>query len=101
MSYARKLHPCCRRTGTWTEEEIRHQPRAWIRSLTNIDALRSALNNFLEPLLRKENLRDHPGPEPERRHLSVTSSRRGSPAIPVKTSAPYRPPIWSPIRWTT
>ncbi|ETJ32024.1 tagatose-6-phosphate ketose/aldose isomerase, nonfunctional, partial [human gut metagenome] len=25
--------------------------------LTNIDALRSALNNFLEPLLRKENLR--------------------------------------------
>ncbi len=35
--------------------KIRHQPRAWIRSLTNIDALRSALNNFLEPLLRKEN----------------------------------------------
>lgn len=44
-------------TGTWTEEEIRHQPRAWLRSLANIDALRSALNNFLEPLLRKENLR--------------------------------------------
>ena len=38
-------------------KKIRHQPRAWIRSLTNIDALRSALNNFLEPLLRKENLR--------------------------------------------
>ena len=49
--------PAASATGTWTEEEIRHQPRAWIRSLTNIDALRSALNNFLEPLLRKENLR--------------------------------------------
>lgn len=48
--------PAAAATGTWTEE-IRHQPRAWIRSLTNIDALRSALNNFLEPLLRKENLR--------------------------------------------
>lgn len=92
--------PAAAATGTWTEEEIRHQPRAWIRSLTNIDALRSALNNFLEPLLRKENLRiilTGAGT----RHLSVTSSRRGSPAIPVKTSAPYRPPIWSLIRWTT
>ncbi len=49
--------PAAAASGTWTEEEIRHQPRAWIRSLTNIDALRSALNNFLEPLLRKENLR--------------------------------------------
>lgn len=49
--------PAAAATGTWTEEEIRQQPRAWIRSLTNIDALRSALNNFLEPLLRKENLR--------------------------------------------
>ena len=39
--------PAAAATGTWTEEEIRHQPRAWIRSLTNIDALRSALNNFL------------------------------------------------------
>lgn len=92
--------PAAAATGTWTEEEIRHQPRAWIRSLTNIDALRSALNNFLEPLLRKENLRIILT-EPEPRHLSVTSSRRGSPAIPVKTSAPYRPPIWSLIRWTT
>ena len=48
--------PAAAASGTWTEEEIRHQPRAWTRSLTNIDALRSALNNFLEPLLRKENL---------------------------------------------
>lgn len=92
--------PAAATTGTWTEEEIRHQPRAWIRSLTNIDALRTALNNFLEPLLRKENLRIIlTGPEP--RHLSVTSSRRGLPAIPAKTSAPYRPPIWSPIQWNT
>ncbi|EHR8838045.1 ketose-bisphosphate aldolase [Escherichia coli] len=49
--------PAAATTGTWTEEEIRQQPRAWLRSLTNIDALRSALNSFLEPLLRKENLR--------------------------------------------
>lgn len=92
--------PAAAATGTWTEEEIRHQPRAWIRSLTNIDALRSALNSFLEPLLRKENLQiilTGAGTSA----LSVTSSRRGSPAIPVKTSAPYRPPIWSPIQWTT
>ncbi len=47
-----KYTPAAAASGTWTEEEIRHQPRAWIRSLTNIDALRSALNNFLEPLLR-------------------------------------------------
>ena len=86
--------PAAAATGTWTEEEIRHQPRAWIRSLTNIDALRSALNNFLEPLLRKENLQII-------LTGAGTSSRRGSPAIPVKTSAPYRPPIWSPIQWTT
>lgn len=52
--------PAAAATGTWTEEEIRHQPRAWIRSLTNIDALRSALNNFLEPLLRKRESADHP-----------------------------------------
>ena len=92
--------PAAAATGTWTEEEIRHQPRAWIRSLTNIDALRSALNNFLEPLLRKENLR-----------VILTGAGTSAfigdiiapwlPAIPVKTSAPYRPPIWSPIRWTT
>ena len=92
--------PAAAATGTWTEEEIRHQPRAWIRSLTNIDALRSALNNFLEPLLHKENLR-----------IILTGAGTSafigdiiapcSPAIPVKTSAPYRPPIWSLIRWTT
>ncbi len=45
--------PAAAATGTWTEE-IRHQPRAWIRSLTNIDALRSALDNFLEPLFQKK-----------------------------------------------
>ncbi|WP_336218213.1 SIS domain-containing protein [Citrobacter amalonaticus] len=44
-------------TGTWTEEEIRQQPGSWIRSLRNIDMLRSALDNFLAPLLRKNDLR--------------------------------------------
>ena len=44
-------------TGTWTEEEIRQQPASWIRSLTNIDNIRSAIDSFLVPLLRKNDLR--------------------------------------------
>ncbi|MCI1032246.1 galactosamine 6-phosphate isomerase AgaS [Raoultella sp. BIGb0149] len=44
-------------TGTWTETEIRQQPTCWIRSLTNIDNLRSAIDDFLAPLLRKDDLR--------------------------------------------
>ena len=40
-------------TGTWTEEEIRQQPASWIRSLNNIDSLRSSIDSFLTPLLRK------------------------------------------------
>ena len=44
-------------TGTWTEEEIRQQPASWIRSLANIDNIRSAIDNFLAPLLRKNDLR--------------------------------------------
>ncbi|MEX0492368.1 SIS domain-containing protein [Raoultella terrigena] len=44
-------------TGTWTETEIRQQPACWIRSLTNIDNLRSAIDDFLAPLLRKDDLR--------------------------------------------
>lgn len=44
-------------TGTWTEEEIRQQPASWIRSLKNIDALRAAIDDFLTPLLRKDDLR--------------------------------------------
>ncbi|MBJ8392062.1 AgaS family sugar isomerase [Citrobacter cronae] len=44
-------------TGTWTEEEIRQQPASWIRSLANIDNIRSAINSFLAPLLRKNDLR--------------------------------------------
>lgn len=44
-------------TGTWTEEEIRQQPASWIRSLKNIDTLRAAINDFLTPLLRKDDLR--------------------------------------------
>jgi hypothetical protein len=44
-------------TGTWTEEEIRQQPACWIRSLNNIDSLRSSIDSFLTPLLRKNDLR--------------------------------------------
>ena len=44
-------------TGTWTEEEIRQQPASWIRSLNNIDNLRTSIDNFLTPLLRKRELR--------------------------------------------
>ncbi|GLR08129.1 aldose isomerase [Mixta theicola] len=44
-------------TGTWTEEEIRQQPASWIRSLTNIDRCRPAIDAFLTPLLRKNDLR--------------------------------------------
>ncbi|MEG5551302.1 SIS domain-containing protein [Enterobacter wuhouensis] len=44
-------------TGTWTEEEIRQQPASWSRSLNNIDSLRSSIDSFLTPLLRKRDLR--------------------------------------------
>lgn len=44
-------------TGTWTEEEIRQQPASWIRSLKNIDTLRATIDDFLTPLLRKDDLR--------------------------------------------
>ncbi len=44
-------------TGTWTESEIRQQPDSWVRSLNNIDSLRSSIDGFLTPLLRKSDLR--------------------------------------------
>ncbi|VUS80902.1 AgaS family sugar isomerase [Klebsiella spallanzanii] len=44
-------------TGTWTEEEIRQQPACWSRSLNNIDNIRSTIDGFLAPLLRKNDLR--------------------------------------------
>lgn len=44
-------------TGTWTESEIRQQPDSWLRSLNNIDSLRSSIDGFLTPLLRKSDLR--------------------------------------------
>jgi tagatose-6-phosphate ketose/aldose isomerase len=87
-------------TGTWTEEEIRQQPASWIRSLTNIDNIRSAIDSFLAPLLRKNDLR-----------IILTGAGTsafigdiiapGWQAIPVKTSALCQPPIWSLIRWIT
>ena len=44
-------------TGTWTEEEIRQQPGCWIQSLKHIDRVRSEIDSFLTPLLRKRDLR--------------------------------------------
>ena len=44
-------------TGTWTEEEIRQQPASWIRSLTHIDNIRRQIDEFLQPLLTKKDLR--------------------------------------------
>lgn len=44
-------------TTTWTEKEIRQQPESWIRSLKNIDTLRSNINAFLEPLLQNTSLK--------------------------------------------
>lgn len=49
--------PAAAITGTWTEEEIRQQPVSWMRSLKNIDNMRSAIDGFLTPLLRKTELR--------------------------------------------
>ena len=48
---------CLSGTTTWTEKEIRQQPESWIRSLKNIDTLRSSINTFLEPLLRNTSLK--------------------------------------------
>ncbi|WP_075182703.1 SIS domain-containing protein [Pantoea sp. 1.19] len=48
--------PLAAATGTWTEEEIRQQPASWIRSLNNINKLRSSIDRFLAPLLRKQDL---------------------------------------------
>ena len=48
---------CLTGTSTWTEKEIRQQPESWIRSLKNIDTLRSSINAFLEPLLLNTSLK--------------------------------------------
>ncbi|STI81338.1 putative tagatose-6-phosphate ketose/aldose isomerase [Escherichia coli] len=76
--------PAAAATGTWTEEEIRHQPRAWIRSLTNIGRATFALNNFLEPLLRKENLRIILTGAGTSAFIGDIIAPWASPAIPVK-----------------
>lgn len=49
--------PAAATTGTWTEEEIRQQPRSWLRSLSHIADIRTAIDGFLAPLLRKNDLR--------------------------------------------
>lgn len=43
-------------TSSWTEKEIRQQPDSWRRSLNNIDNIRTAIDNFLAPLLHKTDL---------------------------------------------
>ncbi|WP_054178182.1 SIS domain-containing protein [Trabulsiella odontotermitis] len=48
--------PSLTNTGTWTEKEIRQQPVTWIRSLAHIDSIRRAIDNFLAPLLRRDDL---------------------------------------------
>lgn len=48
---------CLSGTSTWTESEIRQQPKSWILSLKNIDSLRSQIDEFLAPLLNKPNLK--------------------------------------------
>ena len=49
--------PSIAATGTWTEKEIRQQPECWIRSLNNIERMRLTIDDFLAPLLRKNDLR--------------------------------------------
>ncbi|MGG5840221.1 SIS domain-containing protein [Huaxiibacter chinensis] len=51
------ISPTLIATGTWTEREIRQQPSCWIRSLNNINNLRSSIDQFLTPLLRKTDIR--------------------------------------------
>lgn len=57
LRYVRNLYPCCRGDRNWTEEEIRQQPVCWMHSLKNIDNIRPAIDNFLTPLLHKNDLR--------------------------------------------
>lgn len=69
-----------------------------IRSLTNIDNIRSAIDSFLAPLLRKNDLRIV-------LTGAGTSAFIGDIIAPWlasytgKTSLPFRPLTWSPIRW--
>lgn len=44
-------------TSTWTEEEIRQQPKSWMRSLKNIAAKRHDIDSFLAPLLQNSDLK--------------------------------------------
>lgn len=68
-------------TGTWTEAEIRQQPACWLRSLNNIDNIRSTIDSFLTPATQKR-----PANCPDRsRHLRLY--RRDHRALAV---APYR-----------
>lgn len=48
---------CLSGTSTWTEREIHQQPKSWIRSLKNIDSLRSQIDEFLAPIMQKTDLK--------------------------------------------
>ncbi|MET4696858.1 SIS domain-containing protein [Endozoicomonas lisbonensis] len=43
--------------GYWTEKEIHQQPALWEKSVQNVRNQQSALNEFLQPLLQRPNLR--------------------------------------------
>ncbi|WP_336855690.1 SIS domain-containing protein [Pseudescherichia vulneris] len=57
MSESEMYIPAAALTDTWTEKEIRQQPASWLRSLNHIANIRPAIDDFLAPLLDKNDLR--------------------------------------------
>lgn len=57
MSESEMYIPAAALTDTWTEKEIRQQPASWLRSLNHIANIRPAIDDFLAPLLGKNDLR--------------------------------------------
>lgn len=45
------------KTKTWTEQEIRQQPKSWCRSLASIDEQRNKIDAFLTPILAEKNVK--------------------------------------------
>ena len=45
------------KTKTWTEQEIRQQPKSWCRSLASIDEQRNKIDAFLTPILTEQNVK--------------------------------------------
>lgn len=42
---------------TWTEQEIRQQPKTWLKALKNLDTQRREIDNFLTPILGHQNVK--------------------------------------------